>query len=128
MKYVIDAWAWIEYLIGSNYGVEISKIIEDESNEIFTCSLTVAEVISMIKRENKDFDSAYEFILSHSKFYNINPKFAKESALMHADIKKDMKDFGLADSFVLATAKMLNAKIVTGDPHFKKFKNVVFIS
>jgi predicted nucleic acid-binding protein len=127
MRYIIDAWAWIEYLIGSDYGSKISLIIENEKNEIFTCSLTIAEVISMIKREKKDYELAYKSILSLSQICNITPELSKEAGLIHPDIKKKMRDFGLADVFILVTAKMLNSQIVTGDEHFKNFKNVVFI-
>jgi predicted nucleic acid-binding protein len=42
-------------------------------------------------------------------------------------LRKRIKDFGPADSFVLATAKVLKAKIVSGDEHFKNLKNVIFI-
>ena len=38
-----------------------------------------------------------------------------------------MKDFGLADAYVLATAKMLKAKVLTGDAHFKNMKNLALI-
>ena len=127
MRYVIDAWAWIEYLIGSNRGSKIRIILENEKNEIFTCSLTIAEVISMIKREKRDYELAYKSIISLSQICNITPELSKEAGLIHPDIKKKMRDFGLADVFILVTAKMLDAQIVTGDEHFKDFKNVVFI-
>lgn len=127
MIYVIDAWAWIEYLIGSDYGSKIRDIIEDETNEIFTCSLTISEIISVTKRENRDFNSAYKIILSNSKNFDISPKLAREAGILHAEIKKKIKDFGLADAFVLTTSRILNAKLVTGDSHFKSFNNVILI-
>ena len=43
------------------------------------------------------------------------------------EIRKKIKDFGLADVFVLLTARKLNAKIITGDPHFKGFKEAILI-
>ena len=42
-------------------------------------------------------------------------------------MKKKIRDFGLIDAIILTTARKLKAKVVTGDPHFKKFKEVVFI-
>ena len=48
INYVIDAYAWIEYLIGSESGAKVHIILETESREIFTCAVTVAEVISKV--------------------------------------------------------------------------------
>ena len=58
----------------------------------------------------------------------IDGVLAEETGMIHSTIRKRIKDFGLADAFVLTTAKRLGAKIVTGDPHFKNMKNVVFLS
>jgi|MDTC01.1.fsa_nt_gb predicted nucleic acid-binding protein len=33
----------------------------------------------------------------------------------------------MLDAFVAANAKQANAKILTGDPHFKRFKNAVLL-
>ena len=41
-KFVIDAYAWIEYLEGSEEGMKVSEIIEDDLNDVFTSSATVA--------------------------------------------------------------------------------------
>ena len=45
-KHVIDAYAWIEYLIGSKAGEKVKSILEDAANETYTCAVTVAEVVS----------------------------------------------------------------------------------
>ena len=127
MKYVIDSWAWVEYLIGSDYGEKAKQIIENKENEILTCILSIAEITSMTKRENRDSDSAYKAILSLSKIYNIDNDLAKEAGLLHAEIKKKIKDFGLIDSFILSVAKRIKAKVVTGDEHFRTIKEAVLI-
>ena len=127
MRYVIDAWAWVEYLIGSEHGFKIKDIIENEKNDIFTCPITIAEVMGMAKREQKDYESMYNLIISLSKVNNITPELSKEVGLVCVEFKKKIKDIGLADVFVLMTAKFLGANVVTGDKHFKNFKNVVFI-
>ncbi|OGJ19968.1 hypothetical protein A3K73_03345 [Candidatus Pacearchaeota archaeon RBG_13_36_9] len=127
MKYVIDSWAWIEYLIGSDYGEKVKEIVENKENEVFTCILSIAEIMSMTKRENKDSDSAYNSIVSLSKIYHIDNELSKNAGLLHAEIKKEIKDFGLIDAFILITARELKAKILTGDKHFKNFKEAIFI-
>jgi len=42
-------------------------------------------------------------------------------------MRKTLKDFGLADSYVLATARKLDARILTGDMHFKDVKEATMI-
>ena len=127
MRYVIDSWAWIEYLIGSTYGEKVRQIVENEENEIFTCVLNIAEVISMTKRENKASDSAYKTIISLSKISAISGDLSKNVGLLHAEIRKTKKDFGLIDAFVLMTARELKAKVITGDEHFLDMKEVIMI-
>ncbi len=127
IRYVIDSYAWIEYFVGSDKGLLVKKIIESSENEVFSPIITVAEVISVCKRENRDFEEAYSNIIVLSKVYGVSVELAKEVGLLHAEIRKKIKDFGLADTFVLLTARKLGAKVVTGDPHFKGFKEVVLL-
>ena len=116
IKLVIDAYAWISYLNGDNS--KVTKIIDDEGNELYTNVFTVAEVISKVKRKDMDIKIALEAINSLSIIFYVDFNFSKEVGLLHADIKKKIRDFGLADTFVLLTARKLNAKVLTGDPHF----------
>lgn len=127
MKYVVDAHAWIEYFLGSNKGQEVKRIIESNETEIFTSIITIAEVVSVTKRENRDAEQKYIDIINLSKIHFINPELAKEAGILHAETRKKIKDFGLADAIVLLTARKLGAKIVTGDPHFKNFKEAILI-
>ena len=123
-KFVLDTYFWVEYLGGFNE--KIRDIIEGK-NELYTNVLTVAEVISKVKRKNLNSDIALQAISSLSNIVNINLNFSNEVGLLHADIRKRIKDFGLADTFVLLTARKLNAKILTGDSHFKNFKEAILI-
>ena len=126
-RYVIDAYAWIEYLIGSDTGAKVYAILEKENNETYTCAVTVAEVISKVAREGKDTKVAYDVLLSNSKVINADEELSKDAGLVHAEVRKTEKDFGLADAYVLATARKLKAKVLTGDPHFKNMKEAVLI-
>ena len=126
MKIIIDAYAWIEYLDGSESGLKIKEFLEKE-NELFTLTLTIAEVISRAVRVGADTSTAYNAIAYNSNIIDINRDIAREAGLIHAKIKKEIKDFGLIDSFLLAVANKIGAKIITGDKHFKGIKNVIFI-
>ena len=126
-RYVIDAYAWIEYLIGSDTGAKVYAILEKENIETYTCAVTVAEVVSKVAREGKDIKVAYDVLLSNSKVINADEELSKDAGLVHAEVRKTEKDFGLADAYVLATARKLKSKILTGDPHFKNMKETILI-
>lgn len=126
IRYVIDSWAWVEYLDGTEKGEKVKKIIEDD-NEIFTVFINLAEVMSIVKRKNRDYKTVSDTILSLSKIFYGDIQFLITTGLLHAEMRKTMKDFGLADAFALATAKKLGAKLLTGDPHFKNMKEAIMI-
>ena len=126
-KFVVDAYAWIEYLNGSEKGKKAGAFIEDESNEILTSSSTVAEVVSKFLRVNKDTGIALSCIDNMSMLVNVSREISSLAGQIHFETKKKNKDFGMLDAFVAATAKSVNAKILTGDPHFKNFKEAIMI-
>jgi predicted nucleic acid-binding protein len=126
-SYVIDAYAWVEYLIGSKAGEKVKSVLEEENNEIYTCAVTVAEVISKIAREGRNFEIAYDILLSNSQVVNVDEEVSKDAGVLHSEMRKTKKDFGLADAYVLAVAKRTNSKILTGDFHFKGVKEAILI-
>ena len=126
-SYVIDAWAWVEYLIGSEHGTKVKEILDDESNEIYTCALTLAEIVSKVAREKKDVQTAYSLLLSNSQIIDADEELSKKAGELHAQMRQTTKDFGLADAYILATAKKLKSKILTGDAHFNNLINVVLL-
>jgi len=125
-KYVVDSWAWIEYLIGSDYGAKLNEILDDAA-EVYTCAITLAEVVSKVAREGKDVEVAQDMLSSNSQIISIDEELSKSSGQLHAKMRQTQKDFGLADAFVIALANSLKAKIVTGDPHFKGLNDTVLI-
>lgn len=127
-KYVIDAHAWIEYLRATNTGAKIKNLLEKENAETFTCSVTLAEIISKIAREQLDTEYAYAIVTSNSEIVDADEQLSKQAGILNANIRKTKKDFGLADAYVLATARMLNAKLLTGDPHFKGIKEAILMT
>ena len=126
-SYVVDAWAWIEYLVGSELGTKLNKILDESNNEVYTCAITLAEVISKVARENRDVEAAYNILSSNSQIVKIDKELSLEAGLLHCEVRKSLKDFGLADAYVLATARKLKAKVLTGDLHFKNIKDAVMI-
>ena len=126
MKYLVDAYAWIEYLEGSNKGVKVSEILNAD-NEIIILPMTIAEVVSKIKRKGSNSELAYNVIISKSKIIELTPRIAKQAGLLHAEMRKKYEQFGIVDATIIETAKSINAKIITGDPHLKDFKETIIL-
>jgi len=126
MKYIVDAYAWIEYLEGSKLGEKVRELILS-NNEILSLNVTVAEIISKVKRKESNVELAYKAVTINSKIIEITPETAKNAGLFHVEIRKKIKNFGLVDAIILMVAREKRAKILTGDFHFRGFKEAVFI-
>lgn len=126
MKYFIDSSAWIEYFNGSSIGEKVSEIISSEE-EIFILSINIGEVISFLRRENKNFHIAYESMIKRAKIFDITPRIAKDSGIMHAEKRTIGSSFSLADSLIINSAKSIQAHVLTKDNHFKDFKEAIII-
>jgi predicted nucleic acid-binding protein len=126
-KFIVDAWAWIEYFRGTEYGAKLNDILEDSTADLYTCAITVAEIISKTARDNQDIEAAYNIVLSNSRIIKLDEQISRQAGLLHYRMRQTSKDFGIADAFILAAANKLEAKIITGDPHFKDLKNVIMI-
>jgi len=127
-KFIVDAWAWIEYFDGTSTGEQIKKYIENDKNTILTASVTIAEIVSKFLRRRMDPRQAVGGIITLSKTVDIGTEIASFAGEVHAENRMKIKDFGLSDAFVLAIAKTQNAKILTGDPHFKGFKEAILFN
>lgn len=125
--YVIDAYAWIEYVNGSTRGVKVKNIIESQSNKVHTCAVTIAEIVSKFIRRKFDPEIVFNAVIGSSHVIPVDDKLSFVAGQLHAEMRKHVKDFGLADAYVLACAKNYNAKIVTGDPHFRSVRGVLMI-
>jgi predicted nucleic acid-binding protein len=125
-KHVVDAYAWIEYLDGSEAGRKVGALLENNS-ETYTCAMTIAEVASKVSRKGRNVKIAYDVLLSNSQIVNVDEELSLQAGLLHCEMRKTLKDFGLADAYVLAVARTVNAKILTGDPHFRGFKEAILI-
>ncbi len=128
MKYVIDSYAWLEYFMGTKTGEKTKAIIEN-SEEKITPTICLAEVYGKtLKVESQEVAEKQKcFIKGKSALAYLDESIAIESAKVNVRMKREIDGWGLADSVVYATAIVKKAEVVTGDEHFKKLKNVIFI-
>lgn len=127
-RYIVDAYAWIEYLDGSVEGVKVRDLVEAEENAVYTCAVTIAEVISKFIRRRKDPKTAFVALTSNSHVIPVDADLSEAAGHIHAEWKARVRDFGLADAYVLAGAEKYQATVVTGDPHFKAVPGVLTIT
>ncbi len=111
---------------GTDAGRKVSAILEN-NDDIYTCAVTLAEVVSKVARMGKDPKIAYDVLLSNSQIISVDEELSLQAGLLHCEMRKNTKDFGLADAYVLATARRLKAKILAGDAHFKLIKEAIII-
>ena len=129
MKIVIDAYAWIELLIGSERGFKVKELIEN-AEEAYTPSIVLAETARKFLREGtneKTINTWLEIITSASVITQIDSATAIEAAKCHLELSKKAKVAkqntpSLFDAIVLATGRLLESKIVTGDEHFRDLR------
>lgn len=126
-KYVIDAWAWIEYFDGSSQGEIVKKYVESEANIIFTNAVTVSEIVSKFLRAQKEFMPVLTAIKTLSRIVPVDTEMAQAAGTNHARMRRQIHDFGLADAYVLATSQICGGKIVTGDKHFLTVKDAIVL-
>jgi predicted nucleic acid-binding protein len=115
--YVIDSFAWWEYFSGSSAGAKARPFIEDGNG--ITPTIVVAELSEKYRKEKLHLDDDLDFIISKTRIVPLSVEIALEAGKLSHDRKRKIKHWGMADSIVLATAIEFNAKVVTGDEHFR---------
>ena len=134
MKTVVDSYAWIEHFIGSEKGGKVDEILQN-SDEIYTPDAVLAEIARKYAREGVEEQIIYtrlQQIEDASNIAGLDAELALEAAkcylAMEADAKKRKLTLpSLFDAVVLATGKSLDAKILTGDQHFKGLPETLWL-
>ncbi|HZY93736.1 MAG TPA: AbrB/MazE/SpoVT family DNA-binding domain-containing protein [Candidatus Bathyarchaeia archaeon] len=65
-RYVVDAYAWIEYLDGSARGARVRDLLEDSDNTILASVVKLAELISEFIRKNRDPELAMKAVVDNA--------------------------------------------------------------
>jgi len=131
-RYVIDAYAWIEYFRASKSGEVAKRYIE--SKESATPTIVVSEISRKLLREielgNETQEGRLkrlEFIRATTQIVDLNFEIAAEAGEIDLEMKKKRRGWGLADSIILCTARVAKGNVITGDEHFRGLEETVFI-
>ncbi|MEM3566313.1 MAG: PIN domain-containing protein [Candidatus Bathyarchaeia archaeon] len=131
---VVDSYAWIEIFIGSSRGEKAMKTIR-EAEDAYTPDIVLTEIARKYIREGakeNTIQQRLKTIEETTEITPINPQTAIESAKCYTQLTEKAKKEGLKapslfDAIILATAKTLNAKLITGDQHFKDLNQTIWI-
>ena len=131
-RYVIDTYAWVEYLIGSESGARARPYIE--GGNAITPSIVLTELrkwflreIEAGRRQENEMRRVMSFIELTTEVLPLDVNLAIKAGEVDFLMKKRIKGWPIADSIIYSAAKENAAEIVTGDPHFKGLDNVIFI-
>jgi len=121
-KYLIDSCGWIESLTKGPKAKPFIDCIASKE-EIITCGIVLAEVAAKFHSTGKGADAAAVLasIRQRAKLVEINEEIADLAGRLWAGHNRS--GMGLADAVILAIAVKEHAVVLTGDSHFKGFKN-----
>ena len=127
MIYIIDTYAWVEYINGSDKASSLRKLLENLDNKFITLECCIAELAGFSYKKQVNFEKIYELIKRNSIILPVLTKNWIDAAKIRFELRKKIPHFGLVDSILVAKQKELSCKIISGDPHFKNLKNIIYI-
>jgi predicted nucleic acid-binding protein len=131
---VIDSYAWIEHFLGTEKGHKVDDILEN-ADEVYSPDTVLAEVARKYVREGVDLkiiNSRLEQIDNASNIICLDSNLAIKAAQCYLEIESKARKSksnlpSLFDAILLAAARSLNAKVLTGDQHFKDLPETLWI-
>jgi predicted nucleic acid-binding protein len=125
-KVIVDSWAWVELFKGSIPGARAKEHIES-AEDAFTPSIVLAELARKYHREAERppyIRRRLQAITESTQLVDIDAALAEEAGRASAELaetarERSLESPGLADAVILASARMLKAKVLTGDQHFR---------
>jgi predicted nucleic acid-binding protein len=131
-SFVIDTYAWVEYLIGSRIGNKAKDYIE--KGRALTPSIVLVELrkwflreIEEGRRSEREMQHHFQFIESVTEIVPLDTSLALKAGETDFLMKKRIRNWPLADSIIYATARSRAAQVVTGDPHFRGLEDTLLL-
>lgn len=125
MKIVFDTYAWIEFFKGTEKGKKVNIYLENE--EVLTPSIVLLELSYRADQEGWDFRMFFNFIKSNSQVIGLNEELILSFGDIYNKMKKKVKNISMVDIVILHTAALNDAKVLTGDEHFKKTEMAIML-
>lgn len=116
---LVDTWAWLEMMSGSQRGDRARAVIRENSN-ICVSVLTLYELRHRLE-QIKNCESAVliiKQITDQAEVISIDAQIAFLGGSIKIQQTSQNTTMGAVDCLILATARIHNLKILTGDKHF----------
>jgi len=131
---VVDSWAWVEILKLSAAGKKAKAQLE-EAGDAFTPSIVLAELARKYLREGVDpgvIGAWLRGISEATEIYPIDIELSVVAAKSATELSTKAHwgrtgGPGLGDALVLATARVVGARVITGDPHFRGLDETIWL-
>ncbi len=85
--------------------------------------MTIAELERSYGGDKERMDLMVAKIRLRSRLVPVDLDIARAGGA----VRRGMKEGGIADAIIYATALKNHAKVLTGDPHFRKLSDVIFV-
>ena len=85
--------------------------------------VTIAELERLYGANMEQMDLMIVKIRLRSRLVPVDLDIARAGGA----VRRDMNEGGIADAIIYATALMTQAKVLTGDAHFKELSEVIFV-
>src|SRR3989344_5719413 len=127
MIYLIDTYAWVEYINGSNKANVLRNLFPNPNSKFITMECCVSELAGFCLKKDVNFGKILKVVKANSVVLPVLTKTWIEAAKIRFELRKEIQHFGLIDAILVSKQRELKCKIISGDTHFKGLKNVVYI-
>lgn len=135
MKIVADSYAWVEVFLGSAKGRAAKRRME-QATDIYTPDVVLVEVARKYVREGVDEElvrKRLSTMAEASEVVSVGLQVALESAKAYTELERKARNEKLSkpslfDAFVLAAARINDARVLTGDLHFKGLAETMWMA
>jgi len=134
LEIVVDSYAWIELFRGSEKGVKVKELISN-STSVFVPDIVLTEIARKYIWEGYDENTVLQrlkWIVEVATPVQIDVEVAIAASKCYMEMRNKSKRLklsspSLSDGIILAVARIKEAKVVTGDKHFKDFEETIWI-
>ena len=122
MNLVLDSFAWMEFFKGTTRGRKVLELLGCADNRFYTTTGNYYEIYYRLTQEcgKIKMEEALAYIRHNTTLLDITEELAR----MAGEIRLK-EGLSAIDAFTLAAARANNAKVVTGDRDFSRFKEEI---
>ncbi len=123
---IVDSYAWIEFIAGTQHEPRVREILST-ADLLITPDIVLAEVARRLARDRLGSDKVREKVEDIATLSQVAPITTEvalgvssaDDVLRRGARSRGLKTPGLSDAVILSTARVFDGQVLTGDLHFK---------